>query len=112
MFDDDKDVLLYENDVYRFYKNYWTRTLTKKLRTMDIHGIEFPRYGVVKFESKSGNEPSGYLIWNDKGEPIYDSSSWEEISNHIEIMKYMATFDNDIVSIAERLREEKKEEEE
>lgn len=109
MFDKDKDVLLYENDTYEFYKNYWTKMLTKKLRTMDVNGIEFPKYGVVKFVSKSGEEPSGYLIWNDKGEPIYDSSSWEEISLHIDAMKYMATFDNDIVTMAENLRKEEKE---
>ena len=104
----DDDVLLGENDKFRFYETSWTQSLTQEAREMDINGIELRGYRVVQACSKTDDTDRALLLLDGKGLPVYDCASVESMSLHIRLLKTAMTEDNDIVVLAERANKAKK----
>ena len=104
----DDDVLLGENDKFRFYETSWTQSLTQEAREMDINGIELRGYRVVQACSKTDDTDRALLLLDGKGLPVYDCSSVESMSLHIRLLKTTMTEDNDIVVMAERANKAKR----
>lgn len=99
LFDD--DVLIGENAKCRFYVTSITQDLTDKARKMDIRGIELRGWQVVVAESKEDNSRM-FLLIDDKGFPVRDSSSMDGMSWEIDFIKMGMTVDYDIVEMAEK----------
>ena len=101
-----KDRLVWENDTYAFYSTGLTRDCTKHARAMDIHGMELRGWAVVMAKGKiSGVPDTSYVLYNEKGMPVFDAPTIWEVHDRIDLIKIAITEDYNIVNIAEKLRE-------
>lgn len=105
-----EDKVVWENDYYQFVSDHWSRTVTKNMREMDIHGIELRGWTAYKLVPKTEDGIRGYIIYDEKGQPYRDFDSAEDALYWVDVYKYTKAFENDIVTMVEkRMRKEESE---
>ena len=100
----------WENEYYQFVSDHWTRDATKKMREMDIRGIELRGWTAYKLIPKTEDGEGGYIIFDGKGEPYRDFDTPGDMLFWIDAKKINDSYDNDIVTMVEK-RMEKEESE-
>lgn len=104
----DEDVFVMEIGDYKVYRNCWTESLTKKARDMDINGIELRGWRVLYLIPKDEDDAPTYVLYDSNGKPRIEANGAMEMKLKINMHKFCMKEDNDIVTMAERLKEEKR----
>lgn len=105
MFDTHKK-LVWENEQYSYYVDDDTKRCTAKARAMDIHGMELRGWTVLMVVTKTEEPEKFFVIFDENGEPYHDTTSIYDMYDWIDIKKIAMRENYDIVTMAERLKEE------
>lgn len=86
-----KQVLVFENDDFKFYRTEFTKSLTKWATDPDLFDITLDNWMVLLAESKI-NGGSEYVLLNDEGRIVDSNTLFEGLAVCIDKFKIMKQF--------------------